>query len=129
LETKDVTLTGTVNLGSGDYFFSIYQFWNDNWIQLLPDEMSDLNFNVTNETAERTPKNEPQSLYIYQNGTKMMIVTNLVVRESKCFDLSGRLVRNLGSEKALYIGDLSPGVYLMHIQTNGKNYVERFLKK
>ena len=50
------------------------------------------------------------------------------IRESQLFDLSGRLIRKIGSERAIQIGDLAPGVYLLRVQTNGKQYMERFLK-
>ena len=128
LETKDVTLTGTIDLDAGDYFFSMYQLLNDGWASLSPYEMSSLNFTVANGPVVIKQSTEPKSLLIHQSGNQLLIETTAEIRESRLFDLSGRLIRKIGSGRALQIGDLAPGVYLLRVQTNGKLYMERFLK-
>jgi len=74
------------------------------------------------------PSTEPNQLFIHQSGNQLMIETTAEIRESRLFDLSGRLIRKAGSEKSIQISDLASGVYLLHVQTNGKLYMERFLK-
>lgn len=128
LETKNVTLTGTIDLDAGDYFFSMYQLLNDGWASLSPYEMSSLNFTVANGPVVIKQSTEPKSLLIHQSGNQLLIETTAEIRESRLFDLSGRLIRKIGSGRALQIGDLAPGVYLLRVQTNGKLYMERFLK-
>jgi hypothetical protein len=128
LETKNVTLTGTIDLDAGDYFFSMYQFLNDSWASLSPYGMSSLNFTVTNGPVVIKQSTEPKPLLIHQSGNQLLIETTAEISESRLFDLSGRLIRKIGSERAIQIGDLAPGVYLLRVQTNGKLYMERFLK-
>ena len=128
LETKDVTLNGTIDLDAGEYFFSMYQLLNNSWASLSPYGMSSLNFTVINGPLNIKPSTEPNQLFIHQSGNQLIIETTAEIRESRLFDLSGRLIRKAGSEKSIQISDLASGVYLLHVQTNGKLYMERFLK-
>lgn len=128
LETKVATLTGTLDLENGDYTFSLYHLSNGNWSPLSPSGLSTLNFTVNNQGAVISQTSETKPLFIHQEGDHLQIETNSEIRQSQLYDLSGRLVRKTSSEKIIQVGDLSPGVYLMRIQTNEKNYRERFLK-
>jgi len=128
LETRDVTLTGAIDLVEGDYFFSMYQYLNSSWVSLSPYGMSSLNFTVASGPVEIKQTAEPSPLFIHQAGDQLLIETTAEIFESRLFDLSGRLVRKGSAEKNIQVGDLSPGVYLLHVQTNGKKYIERFLK-
>jgi hypothetical protein len=128
LETKQVTLNGNIDLDMGDYSFSIYQLLNNSWVSLTPYGMSNLNFSVTSGPTDLSQKVEPRSLFVHQVGDQLVIETAADVRSSKCFDLSGRLIRTVGPEKSFPVGDLAAGIYLMRIQTNGKLYFERFQK-
>lgn len=128
LETKVVTLTGTLDLENGDYTFSLYQLLNGNWSPLSPSGLSTINFTVDNQGTKISQAAEIKPLFIHQEGDRLLIETNGEIRQSQLYDLSGRLVRKTSTEKIIQVGDLSPGVYLMYIQTNGKNYRERFLK-
>lgn len=56
--------------------------------------------------------------------------TNLVGAEIKIFDMQGRLLINpkkYGDE--LYVGNLTPGIYLLQIQIDGAKYIKKFIKK
>jgi len=128
LETKVVTLTGTLDLNNGDYTFSLYHLLNENWTSLSPSGLSSINFTVNNQGAEISQAAETKTLFIHEDGGRLLIETNGEIRQSQLYDLSGRLVRKTSAEKIIQVGDLSPGVYLMYIQMNGKKYMERFLK-
>lgn len=128
LETKEITLTGTLNIESGEYFFSIYQLLNNSWLSITPYGMSNLNFTVTDGSVEQSQNTEYRPLFIHQVGTLLVIETTAEINESRLYDMSGRLVRKVSNEKSLQVGDLAKGVYLLHVQANGKSYIERFLK-
>lgn len=129
LETKEITLTGTVDLDDGDYSFSIYQVFNNTWVPLTPYGMSNLNFTISSTPSEIVQKESKRPLFIHLVGNQLALETADEILESKCFDLSGRLLGRFGSDKLLPIGKLTPGVYLMQIQTTEKKYVERFVIK
>lgn len=128
LETKEITLTGTLNIDSGDYFFSIYQLINNSWLSLSPYGMSNLNFTVTDGPVNVIGKSENQPLFIHQVGALLMIESTAEINEIRLYDMSGRFVRKVSDKKAVQVGDLAKGVYLMRVQTNGKKYNERFIK-
>lgn len=129
LETKEVTLTGLMELDGGDYFINLYYLMNNNWTFFSPSNMVRLNFTVTNGITEIKPSAESNPLVIHQDGVQIRIQTSSEIRQSQLYDLSGRLLRKGATEKTIQVGDLSPGVYLLHVQTNEKNYLERFLKR
>ncbi len=128
LETKEMTLTGTLNIDSGEYFFSIYQLLNNSWLSLTPYGMSNLNFTVTDGTVEQSSINEKRPLFIHQVGALLVIETAAEINESRLYDMSGRLVRKVSNEKVIQVGSLANGVYLLYVQSNGKRLIERFLK-
>lgn len=127
LETKSITLTGTIDLDDGDYSFSIYQLSNNSWVSLSPYGMSVLSFTVSSipSHVERNEANSP--LFIRQIGNQIVLETTSEIVESKWYDLSGRLLQQFGSEKMLPIGNRTPGVYLMRVQTNNQKFVVRFI--
>ncbi len=126
LETKVVTLSGSVDLVNGNYFFALYQLLNNTWTSFSPSAMAKLAFTVGSTAIN--PSAESNPLVIHQDGNQLRIETTREIRQSQLYDLSGRLLRKATSEKFIQVGDLAPGIYLLRIQTNGKNYVERFLK-
>lgn len=128
METKEATLTGTIDLDSGEYSFAIYQLMNNSWVSLTPYGMSNLNFTVTSGPTVIDQAVETTPLFMHQVGDHLLIETNMEIRESRLFDLSGRLLQKAGSTKDIQISGLASGVYIFHIQTNGKIYIERFLK-
>lgn len=127
LETKNFTLNGTLDLVDGDYSFSIYQLVNTSWVSLSPYGMSNLTFTVSNVPSDIAQKEALKPLFIHQMGNQVVLETTAEIVESKCYDLSGRLLHQFGSEKSLPINNLTPGVYLMHVQTTDTKYMERFV--
>jgi hypothetical protein len=59
----------------------------------------------------------------------LILETNADVQQSKLYDMTGRLILKTSAEKEILVGTLAPGVYLLQVQSNGKNYRERFLKQ
>jgi hypothetical protein len=48
----------------------------------------------------------------------------------KIYDMQGRLLSNpLKYYNDLYVGNLTSGIYILHIQMNGARYVKKFIKK
>jgi len=125
LETQKVTLSGTLNLDDGDYTIYVYELLNNAWVQLTPYNYSYIYFTVSSMGIIHNSK--PPSMYLHQVGDRLLIETATEIRALKCFDLSGRLIRKVGPEKFLQVGDLLPGVYLIQVQANEKSYIERFL--
>lgn len=55
---------------------------------------------------------------------------DLSAADVKIYDMQGRLVSNpLKFYNDLYVGNLTSGIYILHIQTNGGRYVKKFIKK
>jgi len=128
LETKEITLTGLMDVESGDYTFSLYQVLNNSWIAIAPNNFANLKFTVSVGSSELKNTDEANPFYLHEDGGRLLIETTNEIRQSELFDLSGRFIRKTRSEKSILVGDLAPGVYLMRIQTNGNYYIERFLK-
>jgi len=126
LETQEVTLTGAPDLEPGEYAFSIYSYQNNTWELLSPGNLATVYFTVSDGSSSIHQSKE--SLSIHQDGTRLLMETTAEIEQSRLYDLSGRLVRKRSAEKEIPIGDLAPGVYLLQVRSNNKNYLERFLK-
>jgi hypothetical protein len=121
-----VTLTGAPDLEPGEYAFSIYSYQNNTWELLSPGNLATVYFTVSDGSSSIHQSKE--SLSIHQDGTRLLMETTAEIEQSRLYDLSGRLVRKRSAEKEIPIGDLAPGVYLLQVRSNNKNYLERFLK-
>lgn len=128
LETKEVTLTGTIELNSGEYRFSLYHYLNNAWLPISPNNLATLDFTVTNSTSSPNQRIDPQPIYIHQVGSNLVIETIGEIQQTKMFDLRGRLVQKTSSEKNLPIGNLPLGIYLLNIDMDGANHLQRFIK-
>lgn len=126
LQTRSVTLSGVPNLNPGDYTLSLFAYQDSSWNLFTPGSMASINFTVMNGSSSVLQTTE--SLSLHQEGQLLHIETSAEIQQSNLYDLSGRLLRTTSTEKIIPVGSLLPGVYLLQIQTNGKNRVERFLK-
>jgi hypothetical protein len=55
---------------------------------------------------------------------------DLTAAAVKIYDLQGRLVSSPKKfDNSLYVGNLTSGIYILHVQMNGIEYVKKFIKK
>jgi hypothetical protein len=60
----------------------------------------------------------------------IMSDVDLSAADIKIYDIQGRLLSNpLKYYNDLYVGNLTSGIYILHIQVNGARYVKKFIKK
>jgi hypothetical protein len=127
LETQEVSLSGAPDLEPGEYAFSIYCYQNNTWNLLTPGNLATIFFTVSDGSSVLLQTEE--SIKFHQDGMCLILETNADVQQSKLYDMTGRLILKTSAEKEILVGTLAPGVYLLQVQSNGKNYRERFLKQ
>lgn len=128
LQTKEVTLTGTIELNSGAYRFSLYHYLNNAWLPISPNNLATLDFTVTSVSSAPNQKIDLQPIYIHQKESNLLIESIGNVQQTTMYDLGGRMVKKTATEKSIPIGNLPAGMYLLNIKINGANHLQRFIK-
>ncbi|HET9571714.1 MAG TPA: thiol protease/hemagglutinin PrtT [Bacteroidales bacterium] len=137
-ETKTFRLSGIVNDQPGNYILTAeFDSTNTNskmsYKTFSPTSNNAVNVAVLSSSGNTalSSANEPSKSNLYfleDRGSRLFIKTTGQIGTVKLFDFSGRLLRQTFSETSIPVGDLFSGVYLLHLQINGKTYVERFIK-
>lgn len=127
LQTQEVTLTGTPNLEPGEYSFSLYSYQNNTWIFLSPGSMATIYFTVTDGSSSVAAPTSRLGMHV--EGDRLVFDSEGDLRQIRMYDVFGRLVRSLSTGKEIPVGGLAKGLYLIELQSNGKTYHERFLRR
>lgn len=127
LETKNIVLTGTMDLNIGEYRFIVYHYIDTTWLPISPNKLSTLDFTVTSTSSTPNQTIEPQPIYIYQEGNMLVLETKGKIQQTKVYDLGGRLVLKTTAKKNLPVGNLSAGMYLLNIELDGNRYNQRII--
>lgn len=127
LETKTITLTGSIDLDPGEYFLRVYYLYNHTWVKPTPNDFGALNFTVSEGVSIPQTSTPNDDLYIHRVGDQLTFETTEAIHQIELVDVSGRLIRQEGASKTLYVGDLRPGLYLIRLNLNGKIVVQRYL--
>ncbi|MFP3595201.1 T9SS type A sorting domain-containing protein [Chryseobacterium sp. SIMBA_029] len=91
------------------------------------------NIKIDNETLLSTKSTSVNGsiLVIYPNPSTDFIKINSsnTIRNVEVFDLAGKRINLKVNNNMLNIRDLSSGLYLVNIETEGRNFTKKFIKK
>lgn len=131
--TQTVTLTGSIDLNPGSYFFALF-YYSGGWVQCTPYNNDQLTFTLSNPPA--TPVAEVQTSggwSIYPNPVSDILYMNGLNDETAVatvFDVSGKIVmsRQL-TGTTLDVSSLAKGIYILRVTTADSVKTTRFVKQ
>lgn len=89
--------------------------------QLYENSLSTKDLEQENKITIRNPVNN------FLNITSNIDLTSANI---KIYNIHGSLVnKSQKYSKDIYLGNLAPGIYILHIQLNGTEYIKKFIKK
>ena len=136
VQTKTVSLTGSMTLAPGNYRMGLYYFMNDTWNKPFSPDPNDktvyaiISFTLRELETGLTGKTT-RKLRLASNpvGELLEIITDENVLVADIYDLSGRWLSGFRQTKMLTVGNLGKGMYLLRVSTEKGLHAARFIKK
>lgn len=118
---KDKLLNKITNLSNSDYNFQ----------SAIGTDPGRFEIRFKDEMVLGTGNSEKSDFLIYKNGRDLVIKSSMVLGKIKIYDLSGKLVKILISEKTaatIDLTNLADGPYIVNTENSGESKTKKILK-
>jgi hypothetical protein len=132
LGTQTVTLSGSIDLDPGTYFFGLFYYSGGGWLECSPSKSAQLTFYL-NDSNTAVADVQSSGWSIYPNPASDLLYINGLNNESATvtiFDVSGKIVINQSlTNNTIDVSSLPKGIYILRVTTVESVHTSRFVKK
>ena len=130
-ETQTISLSGSLSLEPGSYFFKLY-YQNTSWIGFTPAASALLNFTLMNAVTTDNTNSTEYSCQISPNPVVDAFSIKNIEGKAKLVisDINGRLLitKDIFCDEQISVNNLSKGVYILSITTQNKTVERKMIK-
>jgi hypothetical protein len=132
LGTQTVTVSGSIDLDPGTYFFGLF-YYSGGWIECTPSKSAQLTFYLNDSNTAVANVQSSSGWSIYPNPVSDLLYLNGLNDETAIvtiFDVSGKMLMNQSLQNnAIDVSSLAKGIYILRVTTAGSVHTSRFVKK